>query len=104
MLFIRKYLSKLDYELLLSNYNINYLQILDEGRFQTIYELLLKYNLNYTRDIILRYIEIFTYPQEVIEHNLINLIQKLGNNYAKIIGNDLRYLNEIIPEKKKVKQ
>jgi len=101
MFFIKKYLSDLDYQLFLSNYNYKYLELLDEERFETIYNLLLKYNFHYTRDIILRYIEIFTYPKDTIENNIIKLINKLGTNYVDIIGNDLRYLNELIPKKQK---
>ena len=47
-------------------------------------------------DIILRYIELFELEPKYVENSINMLINKLGNNYVRIIGNDMRYFDNII--------
>ena len=72
MLFVKKYLTDLEYRLLLNNYEMSYLELLEEDRFDTIYNLLIEYKFWFIKDIIIKYIEVFTYPKEVIEKRIIN--------------------------------
>lgn len=55
-----------------------------------------KYKFYFIDDIILRYLEIFDMDEEIVEDKIKNLKEKLGEKFIYIIGNDLRYLDEIL--------
>lgn len=95
-MFLEKYLSEVYYELVLSNYNYEYLESLDEKNFLKIYRLLEKYKFYFIEDIILKYLEIFEMEYNDVEENIIELREKLGNNFVYIIGNDMSYLDDIL--------
>lgn len=95
-MFIEKYLNKVYLELLYDKYEEWYISQLDENKFNKIYNLFKKYNFYYIEDIIINYLEIFEYEEELIEESILNLKAKLGVNFVFMIGNDLSYLDEIL--------
>ena len=98
-MFLQKYLSSIYYDLVINNYDYDYLMMLDETNFGKIYNVLKKYNFYFINDIILNYIEIFFMTVEEVEKGIIKLREKLGDKFVYIIGNDMRYLDEIIDGK-----
>ncbi len=95
-MFLKKYVNDLYYEEILENYKEEYLKILEEENFELIYKLFIDNGFYYVKDIILKYLEIFTIKYDEVVEKLGNLKKSLGMNYASIIGNDLRYLDYIL--------
>lgn len=97
-MFLDKYLDNFYYDLVYNNYDSSYLEGLDENNFRDVYNIFSKYNFYFINDIILNYMELFEMEPEEIEHGILNLKEKLGNDFVYIVGNDMRYLSEIISE------
>lgn len=97
-MFLDKYLDDFYYDLVYSNYESSYLNGLDENNFASVYNIFRKYNFYFINDIILNYIELFEMEPSDIEQGILKLKEKLGDNYTYIIGNDMKYLDEIISE------
>lgn len=95
-MFLEKYVSDLYLDIIYSNYDEDYVNNLDEKKFIEIYNLFKEYNFYFINDIILNYLEIFEMDYDEVEDRLIELKEKLGNNYVQIIGNDMSYLGELI--------
>ena len=95
-MFLEKYVNSTYYNMILNNYNIEYLNSLDEDNFIKIYNLFKKYKFYFIDDIILKYLEIFDMDEDDVEEKINFLHEKLGDRYIYIIGNDLRYLDEIL--------
>ena len=95
-MFLENYLDDTYYDLVLDNYKYEYLENIDQDNFKLVYDILAKYNFDYIEDIILNYIELFELEPSYVEDSIIELINKLGNNYVRIIGNDMRYFTLII--------
>ena len=93
---LRKYLDETYYNLLIDNYNSDYIETLDEDNFLKIYKLFQDYGFYFINDIVLKYLEIFTLESEYVEEELLKLKDKLGISYIYLIGNDMTYLNKII--------
>ena len=97
-MFLDKYLDDFYYDLVYSNYESSYLNGLDENNFVNVYNIFRKYNFYFINDIILNYIELFEMDPSDIEEGILKLKEKLGNDFIYIIGNDMKYLDEIISE------
>lgn len=95
-MFLEKYLDEFYYNMVLDNYEYEYLKTLDEDNFKEIYNLLKKYNFYFINDIILNYIEIFELDTNLLEEKLNILKEELGDNYIYIIGNNMRYLEALL--------
>lgn len=95
-MFISKYVNEFYFNLITCEYNVQYLNSLDEDNFVKIYNLFNKYNFYFINDIILKYLEIFEMDHNEVEDKLIELKDKLGNNFVQIIGNDMSYLDETL--------
>jgi len=95
-MFLENYLDDTYYDLVLDNYKYEYLENIDINNFKQVYDILVKYNFDYIQDIILNYIELFELEPSYVEDSIKNLIDELGNNYVRIIGNDMRYFTLII--------
>jgi len=95
-MFYTKYIDDDYLEELYDNYDINYLNNMDEVNFDKIYNLFKSYNFDYIEDIILRYLDIFELDYDIVKNKLNNLIKSLGTNYIDIIGNNMTYLEYII--------
>lgn len=95
-MFLEKYLSDIYLDIIYSNYEKSYLNTLDEENFKEVYNVFKKYNFYFVDDIILNYLEIFELDSNEIEERLLNLRDRLGNNFNYVIGNDMKYLNELL--------
>jgi hypothetical protein len=95
-MFLENYLDEFYYNQVLDNYKYEYLENIDVNNFKQIYDILVKYNFDYIEDIILNYIELFELEPSYVEDSIKNLIDELGDNYVRIIGNDMRYFINII--------
>ncbi len=95
-MFLEKYLDEFYYNMVLDNYEYEYLKTLDEDNFKEVYNLLKKYNFYFINDIILNYIEIFELDTKLLEEKLNILKEELGDNYIYIIGNNMRYLEVLL--------
>ena len=94
-MFLDKYLDNFYYDLVYDNYDFSYLEGLDENNFRDIYNIFSKYNFYFINDIILNYMELFEMEPNNVEKGILKLREKLGNDFVYIIGNDMKYLNEI---------
>ncbi len=94
-MFLEKYLSELYIELLYDSYDENYINSLDENNFLKVYQVFKKYNFYFIEDIVLKYLEIFEQDPIIIEQKINKLREKLGDDYVKIIGNNMIYLEEL---------
>ena len=97
-MFLDKYLDNFYYDLVYDNYDSSYLERLDENNFRDIYNIFSKYNFYFINDIILNYMELFEMEPNNVEKGILKLREKLGNDFVYIIGNDMKYLNEIIED------
>lgn len=95
-MFLKNYLTDLEYQELLDTYDYRYLEGLDKKLFFKNYQILVKYNFDFINDIILRYLEIFLEDSITLEKNILKLIKELGVNYKDIISHDLRYIDKLI--------
>lgn len=95
-MFLEKYLDEFYYNMVLDNYEYEYLKTLDEDNFKEVYNLLKKYNFYFINDIILNNIEIFELDTKLLEEKLNILKEELGDNYIYIIGNNMRYLESLL--------
>ena len=97
-MFLDKYLDNFYYDLVYDNYDSSYLEGLDENNFRDVYNIFSKYNFYFINDIILNYMELFEMEPDDVEKGILKLREKLSNDFVFIIGNDMKYLNEIISE------
>ena len=97
-MFLDKYLDNFYYDLVYDNYDHSYLEGLDENNFRDVYNIFSKYNFYFINFIILNYMELFEMDPIEIEKGILKLKEKLGNDFVYIIGNDMKYLNEIIED------
>lgn len=95
-MFLEKYLDEFYYNMVLDNYEYEYLKTLNEDNFKEVYNLLKKYNFYFINDIILNYIEIFELDTKLLEEKINVLKEELGDNYIYIIGNNKRYLEALL--------
>ena len=94
-MFLHKYVNSLYLDIISSNYDESYIELLDETNFVKIYQLFKDYKFYYIDDIILKYLEIFEMDYDDVEQGILLLKKKLGEDFVRIIGNDMTYLDEI---------
>ena len=58
--------------------------------------ILKKNNFYFIDDIILKYLEIFEIDSDCVQKAINDIREILGNNYVKIIGNNLSIMDKII--------
>lgn len=97
-MFLYKYLDNYYYDLVYDTYESSYLESLNENNFINVYNVFSKYNFYFINDIILNYMELFEMDPVEVENGILKLKEKLGNYFVYIIGNDIKYLNEILNE------
>lgn len=95
-MFLKKYINDFYYNQVLKNYNLNFLENLDELKFLKVFVILKKFNCYFIEDIILKYLELFTLDSDEVYLGLNSLKNKLGDNFMYKIGMNMTYLNEII--------
>ena len=69
-MFLEKYLDEFYYNMVLDNYEYEYLKTLNEDNFKEVYNLLKKYNFYFINDMILNYIEIFELDTKLLEEKI----------------------------------
>ena len=77
-MFLEKYVSNFYYDLIISNYDKEFLDTLDENQFLEIYMIFKKYNFYFIEDIILNYLELFTLDSNTIINNILKLKKELA--------------------------
>lgn len=92
-MFIHKYVSDFYFTQIMFNYDIQFLNSLNEEKFLKIYNLFKEYNFYFIEDIILNYLEIFLFEYDEVLKGINLLKEKLGDNFVNIIGNDMEYLD-----------
>ena len=95
-MFLNKYVNDVYYEMILDEYDSDYLLTLDEEQFKKIYDLFREYGFTYIEDIILRYLEIFEMEYEEVKEKLEDLKMELGDDFVYIVGNNLSLLDKIL--------
>ena len=95
-MFLNKYLNEFYYDLIINNYEEDFLNTLDEKKFIYNYYIFKKYNFYFINDIILKYLELFNVDSNELISGIEKLKIKLGENYVYKIGNNLTYLDELI--------
>lgn len=94
-MFLEKYLSEFKFNLLVKNYEEEYLTQLDEQNFLLVYMIFKRNNFYFIDDVILNYLEIFEMNPIDVVKGIEKLKSKFGENFVYKIGNDMRYLNEL---------
>lgn len=94
-MFLRKYLNEFYFNLLLEEYEEDYLETIDESRFLEIYNLFLENNFYFVNDVIVKYLEIFNLDSDKVSNGLLKLKEQLGNHYVYLVGDNMRYLETI---------
>ena len=92
---LNEILSSNKLKLLYDKYNDYYIDGIDYDNLISIYNLFKKYQFYYIDDILVNYLEIFEKDYDYVEDKILELKEKLGNNFVFIIGNDMRYLDLI---------
>ena len=92
-MFIHKYVSDFYFTQIMFNYDIQFLNSLNEEKFLKIYNLFKEYNFYFIEDIILNYLEIFLFEYDEVLKGINLLKEKLGDNFVNIIGNDMVHLD-----------
>ena len=95
-MFLEKYLSEFKFNLLIENYEEEYLKGLDENNFIFVHALFKRNNFYFIDDIILNYLEIFEMNPIDVVKGIEKLRSQLGEDFVYKIGNDMKYLEEII--------
>ena len=97
-MFLEKYLNDFYLNQVFEIYEDYFLESLDENNFKEIYSLFNWYGFYYINDIIVKYLEIFTMDLKSVRNGINKLHAKLGDNYIKLIGDNLTYLDLILDE------
>lgn len=95
-MFIHKYVSDFYFTQIMFNYDIQFLNTLNEEKFLKIYNLFKEYNFYFIEDIILNYLEIFLFEYDDILKGINLLKEKFGDNFVSIIGNNMSYLDLLL--------
>lgn len=94
-MFLRKYLNEFYFNLLLEQYEEDYLKTISEENFAEIYNLFIENNFYFVNDVIIRYLEIFNMDSNTVKEGISKLKEQLGNHFVYLVGDDMRHL-EII--------
>ena len=95
-MFLEKYLNSIYLDLVYSNYDENYINLLDEDNFNKIYALLKNYNFYFIDDIILNYLELFEIEERYVNMAIVEVKSILGFEFVKKIGKNITLVDKII--------
>ena len=107
-MFLEKYLNSTYLDLVYSNYEEDYINLLNEENFNKIYLLLKSYNFYFIEDIILNYLELFEideveliFNDDAIDEDYVQLAIhdikfSLGDDFVKQIGKNMLLIDKII--------
>ena len=95
-MFLDKYVDSSCLNLIYSNYNDSYLNMLDESKFKEVYDLLVRENIYFIDDVILNYLELFEIDIKYVGEAFKNIKDIIGNNFNRVIGKNIIIMDKII--------
>lgn len=95
-MFLNKYLNPIYLDILSSNYDENYLNLIKVDNFNKIYSLLKYNNFYFIEDIIVNYLELFEIEEKYVELALLDFKSLLGDNFVAKIGKNLMIVDKLI--------
>ncbi len=95
-MFLEKYLNSTYLDLVYSNYEEDYINLLNEENFNKIYLLLKSYNFYFIEDIILNYLELFEIDEDYVQLAIRDIKFSLGDDFVKQIGKNMLLIDKII--------
>lgn len=95
-MFLDKYLNSTYLDLVYSNYEEDYINLLDEDNFNKVYILLKNNNFYFIDDIILNYLELFEIEEKYVQLAINKIKSILGDNFVEQIGKNMTLINIII--------
>ena len=95
-MFLNKYLNSIYLDLLFSNYDEEYINLLDEDNFNKVYTLLKNNNFYFIDDIILNYLELFEIEEKYVQLAITDVKSVLGDNFVEQIGKNMTLIDKII--------
>lgn len=95
-MFLDKYLNSTYLDLVYSNYENDYIKLLDEDNFNKVYILLKNNNFYFIDDIILNYLELFEIEEKYVQLAIFDIKSILGDNFVEQIGKNMTIIDKII--------
>ena len=95
-MFLEKYLNSTYLDLVQSNYEDDYIKLLDEDNFNKVYILLKNNNFYFIDDIILNYLELFEIEEKYVQLAIFDIKSILGDNFVEQIGKNMTFIDKII--------
>lgn len=95
-MFLDKYLNSAYLDLVYSNYEEDYINLLDENNFNKVYMLLKNNNFYFIDDIILNYLELFEIEEKYVQLAITDVKSVLGDNFVEQIGKNMTLIDKII--------
>lgn len=95
-MFLKKYLSEYNYNLLLESYNWNYLETLNEVNFLKIYTLFQQHQIDCMEDLIVDFLELFQWDERVLKGKLEQLEKEYNNHLSEAVENNLAIIGNIL--------
>lgn len=95
-MFLDKYVDQSYLNLIYSNYNDSYLNMLDESNFKEVYDLLVRENIYFIDDVILNYLELFEIDVEYVSKAFEDIKDIIGSNFNRVIGKKMIIIDKII--------
>ena len=95
-MFLEKYLNSTYLDLVYSNYEDDYIKLLDEDNFNKVYILLKNNNFYFIDDIILNYLELFEIEEKYVQLAIFDFKSRLGDNFVEQIGKNMPIIDKVI--------
>ena len=95
-MFLEKYLNSTYLELVYSNYEEDYINLLDKDNFNKVYVLLKINNFYFIDDIILNYLELFEIEEKYVQLAISDIKLALGDDFVRLIGKNMTLIDKII--------
>ncbi len=95
-MFLNKYLNSIYLDLVYSNYEEDFIALLDEDNFNKVYMLLKNNNFYFIDDIILNYLELFEIEEKYVQLAIADIKSILGYDFVEQIGRNMTLINKII--------
>ncbi len=97
-MFLENVLSDANFRLVLDKYDKEYLESLDPYKFAGIYNIFINRKFYFIEDLMVKYLEMFTLSEDIVEDAIANLEDKYGSDYIYHIGKNLGILDDAICE------
>jgi hypothetical protein len=97
-MFLENVLSDVNFRLVLDKYDKEYLESLDPYKFAGIYNIFINRKFYFIEDLMVKYLEMFTLSEDIVEDAIANLEDEYGSDYIYHIGKNLSILDDAICE------